>query len=62
MPLVIERMTTTLEIQDEVHIRRLVRDEIERCLREQDRTRTARRDRQVDPRDPSAGNRTSRSG
>jgi hypothetical protein len=57
MPVVIERMTTTLEIQDEVRIRRLVREEICRILDERDRTETSRRDERVDPRDPAAGSR-----
>lgn len=57
MPVVIERMTMTLEIQDEVRIRRLVRDEITKTLADRERTATSRRDERVDPRDPAAGSR-----
>lgn len=57
MPVVIERMTTTLEIQDELRIRRLVREEVNRAIADRERTATSRRDQRVDPRDPAVGSR-----
>lgn len=59
MAIVIESMTTTLEIHDEVKIRRLVREEIRRAAEERERD-ASRPEGRVDPRDPSAGTRSRR--
>ena len=58
MALVIEEMTTTLEIHDEVKIRQLVRREIRQAIEERDRRVTTGRPRTPDPSDPAAGSRT----
>lgn len=52
MPVIIEELTTTLEIEDEAQIRKLVRQEIERALREQRRGHGA--SAEADPADPAA--------
>lgn len=57
MALVIEELTTTLEIHDEVKIRQLVRREIDRALEERERRVTTGRPRTPDPSDPAAGSR-----
>jgi hypothetical protein len=53
MPLVIEELSTSLEIQDEVAIKKLVREEVRRQLAEQRSGRAPADD--VDPSDPAAG-------
>jgi len=53
VPVVIEELTTTLEVQDEVKVRRLVVDEIRRYLREH-RDSLHARGADVDPADPTA--------
>jgi len=52
MPIRIDEMSTTLEIQDEERLRRLVRAEVERALR--DWERRGRRRTRPDPADPTA--------
>lgn len=53
MPLRIDEMTTSLEIREDEHTRRLIREEVERVLRERDRRGSPTRRR--DAADPSAG-------
>jgi predicted secreted Zn-dependent protease len=53
MPVVIEELTTSLEIQDEAKIRKLVQEEITRALAEE--RRRGGRAFDVDPADPAAG-------
>lgn len=55
MPIVIEELTTTLEIQDEVRIRKLVAHEVRRVLREESDLHRGRDASSVDPTDPVAG-------
>jgi hypothetical protein len=55
VPVVIEELTTTLEVQDEVKIRKLVGDELRRLLREQREQRFSPNPSAVDPADPTAG-------
>jgi len=52
MAIRIDEMTTSLEIRDTERLRRLVREEVERQLRERDRSAAGRR---RDPADPTAG-------
>ena len=54
MPVIIGELSTTLEIQDEAKIRRLVREEIRRELMERRRAERSGA-AEVDPADPSAG-------
>ncbi len=56
MPIVVDELITTLEVQDERRIREIVREEVDRRLRE----RTARPvapSRTGDPANPLAGDR-----
>ena len=55
MPVVIEELTTTLEIQDEVKIRRAIGEEVRRILREEREQRFGRTPASVDPSDPTGG-------
>jgi hypothetical protein len=53
MPVIIEELTTSLELEDEAKIRKLIRDEVEQCLQEFRRSmRSGGGD--VDPSDPAA--------
>lgn len=61
MPVIIEELTTTLEIRDEVKIRKLVREEIAHAMRDEQRKRAVGRDR-VDPTDPAASGRPGQGG
>jgi len=54
MPVIIEELTTSLEIEDEAKIRKLVRDEIQRELRELRRALRSGGGGEVDPADPAA--------
>lgn len=56
MPIVIDELVTTLEVHDEREMRRLVREEIDRRLREERRSPIASPTR-ADPTDPLAGQR-----
>lgn len=58
MPVVIEELTTTLEIRDELEIRKLVGEEVRRVLREHGHHGSGRDALQVDPTDPVAGGAT----
>ncbi len=49
MPLRIDEMTTSLEIRDEERTRRMLREEIERVLRERERGDRPRRRSSTDP-------------
>jgi len=55
VPVVIEELTTTLEIQDEVKIRKLVGEEVRRILREEREHRFGRSPASIDPSDPTGG-------
>lgn len=55
MPVVIEELTTTLEIQDELKIRKLVGEEVRRILREERAQHAGRSPASVDPSDPTGG-------
>lgn len=55
MPVVIEELTTTLEIQDELKIRKLVGQEVRRLLREEHARRAAGHPTAVEPSDATAG-------
>lgn len=61
MPLVIEQLTTSLEIQDEVKIRKLVQDEVRRAVAEL-RGHGGFDAAQPDPSDPAAGGGPSETG
>lgn len=55
MPVVIEELTTTLEIQDELKIRKLVGAEVRRILREEREQRFGRAPIAIDPSDSTSG-------
>lgn len=55
MPIVIEELTTTLEIQDEVKIRKAIREEVRRLLREEREHRFGRSPSSIDPSDSTGG-------
>jgi hypothetical protein len=55
VPVVIEELTTTLEIQDEVKIRTLVGEEVRRILREEHGPRAGRGPASIDPSDATGG-------
>jgi hypothetical protein len=55
VPVVIEELTATLEIQDEVKIRRLVGEEVRRILREEREHGFGRSPAAVDPSDATGG-------
>jgi len=54
VPVVIEELTTTLEVQDEIKIRKLVGEEVRRILREEREQRFGRNPASLDPSDPTA--------
>jgi hypothetical protein len=55
VPVVIEELTTTLEIQDELKIRKLVGEEVRRILREERERRSGRAPTAIDPSDSTSG-------
>ena len=54
MPVIIEELTTTVQVQDEVRIRKLVRDEVKNVLASKERKTAARGMDRVDAADPAA--------
>lgn len=57
MAVVIEELTTTLEIRDELEIRKLVRREVQEALQEEQRRSPGRDRHEVEPSDPGAAGR-----
>jgi hypothetical protein len=55
MPVVIEELTTTLEIQDEVKIRKAIGEEVRRLLRQEREQRFGRSPASLDPSDSTGG-------
>lgn len=55
MPVIIEELTTSLQIEDEAKLRKLVRDEIQRQFRDLQRMLRTGRAGDIDPADPAAG-------
>ncbi len=55
MPLVIEEMSATLEIQDEVKIRKLIKQVVREELMQQRQAQRSGSGADVDPADPAAG-------
>jgi hypothetical protein len=54
MPVVIEELSTSFQVHDEVKIRRLVRDEIKRVMAEQRRGERGTASNDANPSDPGA--------
>ena len=54
MPVVIEELSTSFQVHDEVKIRRLVRDELKRFMTEQRRGERGTASSEADPADPGA--------
>jgi hypothetical protein len=54
MPVIIEELTTNLEIEDEAKIRKVIRDEVQKCFLEFRRAQRSGAAGEIDPADPAA--------